>query len=166
MSYQTVLAIDPGESTGLAFFSTKPDEPATLQWHGQVDGGLRGFADEAHLIFYKNHDRIDHVVIEGFELDGRTMRPNIMAREIIGFVKGIVAYQEWETGFGPKFGKQTNTQGKAEMTDAVLKRTGYHPKRGEVKGGHSRDAIRHGLTYIAHTLRHEPTRLLLFPKED
>lgn len=153
MSY--VLGIDPGGTTGLARLWLPDDAPADVVSMQEVAGGVEGFIEWLESRGWGLNSR---TVCESFVLDGRTPKPDLNAVEIIGILKYVVA--------SGKLVFQTNTQGKHLMTNEVLKRAGYYPKRGEVKGGHSTDALRHALNYVVKTLKHKPTIEKLFPKEE
>lgn len=158
-----VLGIDPGGTTGIVLLEMPYDAPAQVKFLGEVPEGLDGFLNwwDDSLRGYEH----DQVVCESFELDGRTPKPDLTPKEIIGALKVLCRPpRHKETTRRLVF--QTNTQGKHLMTNEVLKRAGYYPKRGEVKGGHSTDALRHALTYVVKTLKHKPTIELLFPKEE
>jgi len=162
-----VLGVDPGKMTGVALLKENYGTglPFSVVLLDEIEGGVEGFIDWAE----ENLDDLaDYVVCEKFELDGRTPKPDLTPKEIIGALK---VFQRADAFFqlGHKHWAlecQTNTQGKHLMTNEVLKRAGYYPKRGEVKGGHSTDALRHALTYVVKTLKHKPTLELLFPKEE
>lgn len=161
MSY--VLGIDPGLTTGVALLEIPDNAPARADLLDEISGGTEGFLTwwSGSLRGYEH----DQVVCESFALDGRTPKPDLTPVEIIGALKVLcLPPSHKETHRRLRF--QTNTQGKHLMTNEVLKRAGYYPKRWEVKGGHSTDALRHALTYVVKTLKHRPTIELLFPKEE
>lgn len=141
-----VLGIDPGGKTGVCLYDTdNPLDPFFLE----VEGGVRGFGD-----WWAHRPAADVTVCESFRLDDRTKQPDLTPVEIIGYLKKLrvpVTYQ-------------TPAKGKQKVTNAVLKRAGIYPKRGQVKGGHVVDAERHALEYLV-TKRHLPTIELLWPKE-
>ena len=127
-----ILALDPGLHTGAAIFDVWGDERDGWN-HWQVEGGVHGIAH-----FLKNCGGWDVMVCEAFNLDGRTPKPDLTPVEVIGYLKGTYSPIQFVTP----------ATHKPLITDAVLKRAGYYPKRGEVKGGHSTDAIRIALWYL------------------
>jgi hypothetical protein len=146
-----VLAIDPGGTSGLAYYATNTVPAQDLD---EIPGGTEGF-----IKWWKGSEkffRADVVICESFRLDGRTEKPDLTPVEIIGFLKGT----DYDVVF------QTPAQAKSLITNDVLKRAGLYPKRGSVKGGHGVDALRHALYYLAVTVKHRETIELLFPKED
>ena len=157
-----ILALDPGLDTGVALFEVFDglDVPASLIRHFTIGGGVDGLIDAWPL-----PGRI--VVCEAFHDDGRTEYPETEPLEIIGALKAFRKAEDWAEVPRPfDLVTRLNVQGKLQMKNDVLRRGGYHPKHGEVGDGHSRDAIRVGLSYIVNVLNHRPTQLALFPKED
>jgi hypothetical protein len=154
-----VLGVDPGGTTGVCLLEVADGAPAEIVFRDEVAGGIDGFCSWWAIF-------ADHVVCESFYEDDRTEKPDLVALEIIGALK---AYQ-YETGriAGWNLSFQLNSQrGKGKLlTDAVLKRSGYYPPRGQVRGGHSTDATRHALVYVTKKLRHRPTIEKIWPKED
>ena len=161
-----ILAVDPGVKSGLAFFGLPEREPARLLRHVQVGGGVEGFLeyiDGPHRTWPSD---VSAIVCEDFHDDGRTPNPDLTPLEFKGALQSLQYFYRpmLEDVFDLVF--RLNAQGKLQMKDHVLRRGGYHPRRGEVGEGHSRDAIRVGLSYIVNVLNHRPTQLKLFPKED
>lgn len=150
-----VLGIDPGGTTGTCIYDTESPLEPILE---EVGGGVEGFVEwsdrqeKTYPLGALRHE----TVCESFRLDGRTEKPDLSPVEIIGFLKG--------TFEGVHF--QTPTQAKSLITNDVLKRAGLYPKRGQVKGGHGLDALRHALYYLTVTVKHRETIELLFPKEE
>ena len=143
-----VLGLDPGGKTGVCLYDTEnPLEPFFLE----VEGGVRGFS-----AWWKGQRLSEgaQLVCESFRLDDRTKQPDLSPVEIIGFLKAE----------GIPITYQMPSKGKLKVTNAILKRAGIYPKRGQVKGGHVVDAERHALEYLV-TKRHRPTIELLWPKE-
>lgn len=115
----------------------------------EVEGGTEGFS-----AWWTDRPAADVTVCESFRLDDRTKQPDLTPVEIIGFLKA----QRVPITYQPP------AKGKQKVTNAILKRAGIYPKRGQVKGGHVVDAERHALEYLV-TRRHLPTIELLWPKE-
>lgn len=129
-----------------------PLDPFFLEVEGGTEGFSAWWADMASDGWEPLTEA--HVVCESFRLDDRTKQPDLTPVEIIGFLKGT----------GVPITYQPPAKGKHKITNAVLKRAGIYPKRGQVKGGHVVDAERHALEYLV-TKRHLPTIELLWPKE-
>lgn len=146
----TVLGIDPGGTTGIAWYDTEDPLNPDLQ---EVPGGTEGFTAFWREAYWTADAHA--IVCESFRLDDRTEKPDLTPVEIIGFLKGT---QE-VTAF------QTPAQAKSLITNAALKRAGLYPARGSVGGGHSTDALRHALAHLC-AKRHLPTLRLLFPPEE
>lgn len=149
-----VVGIDPGQTTGVCHLYVPDDGPAEILEMEEYEGGVIGLSRKLWL----HTLNADTIVCEAFNLDGRTPKPDLAPVEIIGWLK------VWGGDRHVIF--QTNTQGKHLMTNEVLKRAGYYPKRGEVRGGHGVDSMRHALNYVVKTLKHRPTSEKLFPKEE
>lgn len=135
-----MLALDPGGHTGYSFWQYDAITPLTHITHGTIEGGLHGFLDWWHGGLPEAHGE---VVIEGFELDGRTPRPDLTPRDIIGAT--------WALSYPTPIVVQQNTQ-KFFADDLFLKRSGMW-----WKGlGHDRDSARHAFARMR-KLRHMPT---------
>lgn len=142
-----LLALDPGGVTGWSTWTYDPTTPLLPAAHGMIPGGLDGFIRWWDASWNAQHFRTygGEVVIEEFELDGRTLRPDIQAKEIIGAVR-LLAHQH-----GFPLAIQPNTQ-KSHAPDALLK---HHDLWWEGKG-HDRDSARHALARMKNR-RHGPT---------
>lgn len=151
-----VLGVDPGGTTGVCLLEVPDDAPAQVAFLQEIAGGTQGFVE-----WWSTY--ADIVVCESFALDGRTPKPDLTPVEIIGALKAFEVCNDW-CSWDLVF--QTNTQGKSLLPNAILKRAGYYPERGQVKGGHGVDALRHALTYICKQLKHAPTINKLYPREE
>lgn len=136
----TLLALDPGGTTGWSTWHYDAVTPLTHVSHGMVPGGIRGFID------WFKRERVDLldwdvVVSETFVLDGRTASPDITPLKIEGALSVLT----------PDWVGQRNVM-KAHATDDLLKRSGlWWPG-----AGHDRDSARHALAW-AKTHFHRPT---------
>ena len=144
-----ILGIDPGGKTGVAVYNIRTLE---VDYRDEVSGGTEGFA-----AWFKESkaEQFEDIVCESFQLDDRTAKPDLTPVEIIGHLKSLDAVTKF----------QTPAQAKSLITNAVLKRAGLYPPYGQVKGGHSTDALRHALYYVVTTLKHRPTLELLWPRD-
>lgn len=153
----SVLGIDPGGKTGIAIYDLTT---LSVIYRDEVEGGIEGFIKWWNIMWGTPDDsvvdEVEDVVCEKFTLDGRTPNPDLTPKEIEGFLKGTDVHVD-------RF--QTPAQAKALITNTVLKRAGLYPPHGQVKGGHSTDALRHALYYAVNTLKHRPTQELLWPKD-
>jgi hypothetical protein len=163
----TVIAIDPGGTTGWALISVppeslcEPDVPILSNiWqhqHGQVDcGSHRGnldttlhpgistdgeFSGVYDLVKFIKSWPCASVVIEDFQL-----RVHRMDRELLSPVRitAAIGYNLWESG--RDYHVQTPTDAKRVCTDDRLKEWKmYDPVGGLV---HARDADRHALLFL------------------
>lgn len=139
----TLLALDPGGTTGWSLWELPETEPLRHLQHGMVKGGLGGF------LHWWLPDGIvpDIVVAEDFILDGRTLTPDTTPLEILGALQAI----------RPDLIRQRNTA-KALVPDSLLSAHGWKWKG----AGHDRDSARHAIAY-ARTIRHMPTLRAFWP---
>ena len=75
----TLLAVDPGKTTGASLWKYSDTEPLECTWHGQIEDGLQGL-----IKFIKETKTPDVVVSEQFVLDGRTPNPDVTPLHIEG----------------------------------------------------------------------------------
>jgi hypothetical protein len=151
-----VLAIDPGQKSGVCLYDTDtkflvlqiiPGGLVGLQnywnWHTELELAIR--AGELTL------------VVESFELEEGTNGVDLAPVGIIGWFESLGVPIEWQ---------RRNQRGKSKLiSTAVLKRAGLYPKRGELKEGHQVAALQHALAYLV-KIRHMPTVELLHPREE
>lgn len=144
MSY-TLLALDPGGTTGYSLWVYDSITPLRPLEHGQITGGVDGFI-EGWRYLDANWD-IDEVVSESYRLDGRTPKPDVTPLRI----EGALAVLRPDTVYQP------NTY-KSIVTDERIKALGlWWP--GEQ---HARDSLRHAWARMRH-LKHMPTLLAGWP---
>ena len=139
----TLLALDPGFTTGWSFHRYDAVTPLTLLSHGQIVGGNRGFID-----WWNAREKTwDEVVAETFVDDHRTSSPDVTPLRIEGSLD--VLWPEW---IG-----QRNFM-KLHARDDMLKASGLW-----LKGQpHATDSVRHALALMK-TRRHEPTLRRYWP---
>lgn len=142
---RTLLALDPGESTGWSMWEYGDDTPLRCLDHGTILFGLKGFIkwwgeNRWHML-------ADEVVCESFILDGRTVKPNVTPLQI----EGALAVLWGDTAY------QRNTY-KAHAPDEFLKAQGLWWKG----KGHDRDSARHAFAYVK-TRKHMPSLLHYWP---
>ncbi|WP_217182683.1 hypothetical protein [Streptomyces sp. AC495_CC817] len=146
----TLLAVDPGVSTGWSVWTYDAVTPLRVIEHGTVKNGLRGFLDW----FDSPAGDLDEIVAEDFILDGRTAQPDTTPLEILGALEALV----WPTCV-PLI-RQRNFM-KAHAPDPLLKEKGlWWPG-----AGHDRDSARHALALLK-TRRHAPTLAWLYGRKD
>lgn len=143
---RTLLALDPGGTTGWSFWKYDAVTPLLHVDHGMIRGGLDGFirwwADT-------NGGDPDEVVSETFVLDGRTAQPDVTPLKIEGALS--VLFPGW-------IGQRNFA--KAHAPDDLLKVKGlWWPGQ-----PHAVDSARHAVAYLK-TRRHAPTLRFLYGKE-
>lgn len=128
----TVVAVDPGGTTGLAVWS--PGMGISL-WEGKPDEAVDRLANLSAI----NHKR--HFVVERYIITPATAKMSQQhdALEIIGALKYLVRTHDHTLSL------QTPAEAKAFSTDTKLKTVGWY------KPGlpHARDASRHLLLYLS-----------------
>ncbi len=129
----TVVAVDPGGTTGLALWS--PEMGLTLRELAPADSAVDWLADTARSL------KKATFVVERYIITPATAKMSQQhdALEIIGALKFLVRRH------GHAMVMQTPAEAKAFSTDAKLKRVGWYSP-GE---GHARDASRHALLFLA-----------------
>ncbi|OJU44467.1 MAG: hypothetical protein BGN98_13870 [Microbacterium sp. 69-7] len=131
----TLLALDPGGTTGYSLWEYTAITPLTLIHKGQISGGLDGF------IAWSAGMHPEEVVAETFRLDGRTVKPDVTPLRIEGALSVI-----WPHWIG-----QPNTM-KVHADDVFMKRAGL-----SFRGmPHATDSARHALALMK-VRRHVPT---------
>lgn len=136
----TLLALDPGRTTGASLWKYSDTEPLECTWHGQILYGVKGF-----ILYMFDHTEPDIVVAEQFVLDGRTPNPDVTPLKIEG---AMMAH------YDPDFTHiefQRNNF-KKHVSNELLKAHDLYWK-GEP---HAMDSARHALAYMK-TQRHMPT---------
>lgn len=135
----TVLAVDPGGTSGLAVWS---------------DGALRATGQYSFrdlFDYVKNLSGVDHVVVERFTLNHSTVRMSAQptALEAIGYLRTFA----WSVG--SSFTLQSPADAKRFATDERL--TAAHWKLPS-KLDHANDALRHLLLFLVKSGEMEPPR--------
>ena len=151
-----LLALDPGgtptaansrSATGWSTWHYDAFTPLLPIDHGQVPGNQTRF--KAWFREFLRTNEIDEIVCESFNLDGRTMYPDVTPLKIEGVIEGL-----WE---GPLY-FQPNTQ-KSHMRDDRIKDLGLWWK-GQ---GHAIDSLRHAYA-LQKVRKHHPTILQAWPR--
>ena len=144
-----VLAIDPGLKTGVCLFNA---DTLKLEDLAIIPNGLAGLQE----YFALGDPYYDVLVVESFELEEGSHGIDYESPlQIIHWLEQIPVNIVWQ---------RRMQRGKDKLlTDAVLKRAGLYPPRGEVKEKHQVEALRHALSYLVRQ-RHLPTLQLLHPK--
>lgn len=131
----TLLAVDPGHTTGWCLFDKDPNtEYVSIQRYDAIAYNNLEWWNLLHTLNPK------HVVYERFALYGHKAESQINSEfytcEIIGITKLFAQLYHVPCDV------QTAQIGKSIWKDDKLKQFGYY-----VKNKHSRDAVRHGLTF-------------------
>lgn len=136
----TLLALDPGKTTGASLWKYSDTEPLECTWRGQILHGVEGFIK--HII---DHPKPDIVVAEQFVLDGRTPNPDVTPLQIEG---AILTYYDTELTL---VAFQRNNF-KKHVSNELLKAHDLYWK-GEP---HAMDSARHALAFMK-VNKHMPT---------
>lgn len=135
----TLLALDPGKTTGASTWTYGIEQPLTLEWYGQIEDGIDG------VINFLYGKSFDVIVSESFVIDGRTPNPDITPLRIEGVLEYHCYLNEKQLRF------QRNNF-KKHVSDELLKHHALY-----VPGmPHANDSMRHALAYMK-TSRHAAT---------
>lgn len=153
-----LFSCDPGKATGAAVWDItdiNKGEDARLLWTEQV-GEEAEFFQFIDTLFekYANEKYNFEVVCENFIITVQTAK--IGAGDWSLRYIGALQYLSWKHGV--KFTLQQPMQ-KDFAPDERLKALGLNPTDG-VQGGHTRDAIRHGVIYLVLKHKWRPEGLL------
>jgi len=145
-----VLAIDPGKKSGVCLFNA---DTQTLEDFAIIPNGLTGIQQYFEL----GDPYYDVLVVESFELEEGSHGIDYESPlQIIHWLESLNI---------PIVFQRRMQRGKDKLiTDAVLKRAGLYPPRGQVKEKHQIEALRHALSYLVRQ-RHLGVIELLHPKE-
>ena len=153
-----VLAVDAGQSTGLAVVDFPDGHPPEVRHMVQF---VVGVAASVTLIgTISSEERPDVLIAEQFDLrPHNTFVADLTPVEINGALKYV---------FGDSIVWQTPAQAKGLVKDQVLKNLGMWPTGktvGQEDANDARDALRHAIHYGATVLKHQPTLQLGWPRE-
>jgi hypothetical protein len=145
---KTLLALDPGGTTGASIWQYDNNTPLTHVAHHQITDGIEGFVkfllpDGKPLPF-------DVVVYENFRLDGRTPNPNVDPLRI----EGVIAVYEHVMKV-PTFSQGNGFKAHVD-NDKLKEHNLYWPGQ-----QHAMDSARHALAWAKRT-HHMPTLLQYF----
>ena len=137
---KTILALDPGRTTGASLWRYSDTEPLECTWHGQIMYGVKGF-----ILYMLDHIEPDIVVAEQFVLDGRTPNPDVTPLKIEG---AMMAH--YDPDFTDIVFQRNNF--KKHVSNELLKAHDLYWK-GEP---HAMDSARHALAFMK-VNKHMPT---------
>lgn len=146
----TLLALDPGGTSGWSLWQYDALTPLRHIEHGMIGDGLRGF-----IRWFSDFGNWQYgeIVAEDFILDGRTARPDTTPLEILGMLEYACHQAD------VPLVRQRNVM-KVHAPDQLLKDKGlWWPG-----AGHDRDSARHALALMK-TRKHMPTLKWLYGKE-
>lgn len=93
MSGETILVIDPGLATGWSTWWSDEGYVARRLEYGLIHDGAEGWpGSDIWALLHGAGGRIDRVVCEKFDLDGRTARPDLTPK----LLEGIIIAWCWE----------------------------------------------------------------------
>jgi hypothetical protein len=145
---KTLLALDPGGTTGVSIWQYDFETPLTHVAHHQITDGIDGFIkfllpDGKPLPF-------DVIVYENFRLDGRTPNPNVDPLRI----EGVISVYEHLMDV-PTFAQGNGMKAHVD-NDRLKQHNLYWPGQ-----QHAMDSARHALAFMKRTA-HMPTLLKYF----
>lgn len=144
--------MDPGAKTGVCLYDADRQK---IELSLIIPNGLTGFQE---WVEHGTAPEYDVLVCESFEMEEGSHGIDYESPlQIIHYLEGLGMPIVWQRRM--QRGKNTVT------SNAVLKRAGLYPKRGELKEGHQVAALQHALAYLIKK-RHLPTIELLHPREE
>lgn len=151
-----LIGIDPGEKTGIGIYNP---EDGHMEFH-EVEGGYEGFLD--WTLDTGAWDVVSEpsntIIVEKFTLRNQEFVANTTPLEIMGAIKLLERQYGWDIVWC------TPAKHKTLISDSAMKRGGFYPPRGQVKGGHSTDGMRLICWYMVAKLRNRKISEKLFPK--
>jgi hypothetical protein len=153
----SILAVDPGKRTGVAWLKVTPDKPAEIIQAFETNGTL---VEILHL-FYEWHINADvngeYIVVceDWIPYQTEFATKPALAIEPMAWLKLLAHVGEIEI-------QTPAPQQRLAVSDDAIKRAGYWQKGGE---GHKRSAVRHGLCWVLRQ-QHLPTMELLNPRPE
>lgn len=149
----TLLALDPGGTTGWSTWAYDALTPLRHIEHGMIPNGKDGFIEWA----LRRRGEFDEVVSESFVLDGRADSRAIDVTPLRIETAIDMIFGRWGDGVPVIY--QRNVM-KAHAPDQLLREKDlWWPG-----AGHDRDSARHAIAW-AKTTRHMPTLRWLYRKE-
>jgi hypothetical protein len=147
---KSILAFDPGGTTGFAFIGYTDDTEAVIFESGQIPNGHRGFIEWWN-------DRVVYlpetvIVCESFTLREGVRGVNLEPCYVMGALEAL---------YNDKIFYQSPSY-KSFCDNDALKELGFYV-RGQQ---HARDAFRHAVAYLRTQERHKPTLLKGWPDRD
>jgi hypothetical protein len=167
----SVLAIDPGETTGLAWCPlllavdgesplkgkgvADPEYAAQFEW-GLVAGTVEEQSWKIGMGVTRLHSRIlvvessDHFLLVGGKSLKKSSLVPIKLDGAISAIQSIMNHREGqkENWFGVTVVRQTPSQAKGVVTDDVLKALGFPMADLRGENRHSKDALRHLVLFL------------------
>lgn len=178
-----VLAIDPGKSSGIALLSYSDTQPAKLVAAWQFSGGIQGLLDWTEInwssrlfgFFYLGNSEIPiediTVVAEKFvPIPGRGFTQGLDSTlPLVG--EGVLIALGYMPVYSPEEKRWQRPQAmykhggkslaeKKKLSRAFLKKHEMYVTGKQLEAPDSDDAmsaILHALSYITHTIKHQPT---------
>ncbi len=144
---RTVIAIDPGKTTGLAVFYYDGTASPVLHSAGEYD--VWKFVEELHaaIVFARQQHGTTDIVCERFIINAQTVR-NSQAPYSIEQI-GILKYVMYTLGIDPEsIIFQSPADAKKMFPNSALKTLKYWTVGSD---GHDKDAIRHALIRLVKT---------------
>lgn len=136
--YLRVLAIDPGQRTGVALLEVLDNTAPILLAYEEIRGGVLGFEQ-----WWTTHPDYDVLVCEDYiPRAGVPQRNSSDPQRIIGFLRPFTPVLQSPSGR------------KKAVSDAVLKRLGLYLPGEPLRN--AREAVRHAVWWVKQS-RHMPT---------
>jgi len=154
---QHIMGFDPGGTNGIVQCVVSEDEPLVVEDGTEERDMFRACSMVENFMAHMQRTQSTAlVIVESWKSLSLPSNPDAnLACQPIGIIRWL----------GHDYGVPVRLQPPQErlfITDDVMKKAGYWLVGG---GGHKRQALKHVLTYVSKTLRHQPTILKLHPRE-
>lgn len=147
---KSILAFDPGGTTGWAFIGYEDDTEPTVFDFGQIPNGHKGFIDWWNRrVQYLPDTRI---VCESFTLREGIKGVNLEPCYVMGALEAL---------YGDEIVYQSPVM-KGFCDNDALKQLGFYVPGQQ----HARDAFRHAAAYLLTSVKHKPTMKKGWPEND
>ena len=135
-----LLAVDPGSTSGVVVLYAAKDRETLVDHHAEVP------FDKSAAMLQHRVEMVDAIVVERFTIGPRTLTYSRQP-EALYVIGGLMLFAQLAD---KPLALQAPADAKAAFPDELLASMGLFTA---VKGGHARDALRHGLLYLR---RHPP----------
>ena len=177
---KSLIAIDPGKSSGVALFNYTDETPATLVGVRQLSDGIREICDEVSgltemIAFSKTGmwtvvcERFVPLTEDGFSHTSDSLEPLRIEGALIdrGIMSASYSDDRWQRASCQLITGSGNDETRKQASNALLEKHGMWYTGADVGQPNADDAIsaiKHGIYYMKNTVKHRPTQEKFWPK--